>query len=117
MLFAAQKVIFRLARRVFKQSRHLDLAGHQFLKRKHLFRGRRTLAPHAPAAVPSNRIKPDGERPRIVYLGQMLQRAVKHLLHRVFSVFRVTAHLHAEGVNGLLQQADGFLGLFRCISV
>ena len=44
------------------------------------------------------------------------ERAVEYLLHSVFSVFGMPAYLHAEGVDRVLQQADGLIDSFRSIS-
>jgi hypothetical protein len=39
----------------------------------------------------------------------------QHILHDVFCVFSMSADLHAEGIDGILQQLDRLCGGFRRI--
>jgi hypothetical protein len=47
----------------------------------------------------------------------MRDRTEEYFLHRVFGIFRMTADLHTEGVNRVLEQPDRFLNGFRSIAV
>ena len=74
------------------------------------------LAAHAPAAVSSDGIKPDGHLLRSLNLGKVPDGAGEHLLHGVFRIFRMPADLHAEGIDRILQQTDRLFDGFRSVA-
>lgn len=76
-----------------------------------------TLAAHTPTAVPGDGVQLDRESLRVFNLCQMGQGTRQHLLHRVLGVLRMSAYLHAEGINRVLQQANRLFDTFRSIAV
>src|ERR1017187_1149573 len=70
---------------------------------------------HSPTTISSHGIKPDRESLWITNIGQVLQRSEENFLRSILCVFWMSADLHAEGIDRVLQQADGFFDSFRSI--
>ena len=103
VLLGRDDIAFRSHGGILKQSPQFFIVGHQLVERKEVRRGVGGLAAHAPAAVPSDGIKPDGKSLRILNPGQVLQRTGEHFLHGVLRIFRMPTDFHAEGIDSILQ--------------
>jgi hypothetical protein len=103
-LFGVEGVLFRSAGGVFQHAAEFGIAGKEFIEGKGLTGEFGALAPHTPASIAGDGVKPDGESLRVFELLEMGKGAVEDLLHGVLGIFRMAANLHAEGVNSVLKE-------------
>jgi len=62
-----------------------------------------------PATIASDFIKPHGQSLGTFDTFQMRYGLQQDVLHRIFRVFAVTTHLHAEGKDSSLQKPQSFV--------
>ena len=117
VLLGGEEIAFRSHRGILKQSSQFFIVRHQLVERKEVGRGVSGLAAHAPAAVPSDGVKPNSHLLRSVDFGKVPDGAGKHLLHSVFRIFRMPTDLHAEGIDRILQQTDRLFDGFRSVAL
>jgi hypothetical protein len=108
-----QVVLFRLENSVlwrvgclFEQHLELGMIWHEIFKRQHLRRSLSARAPNAPAAILRNRVEPGSQRFRIGEASQVIQGPEQNILRSILGILAVPAHLHAERINGALQQVQ-----------
>ncbi len=106
MLFGVEQIRFRAVAGILEELPQLIVARHQLIEREHMRRSACSLASHAPAPVSGDGVEPDGQPLWVLDLSQVSKRTVKHFLHGVFSILRMSADLHAEGIDRILQQPD-----------
>ena len=101
--FRAQQLALRRFGCFEQRLAEFGLIWHQYVERHFARRRRIEGTPHAMAAIAGDGVKPGRKGRRILKLGQMFERAEEHLLRSILGVFAVAAHLHAEGIDRILQ--------------
>lgn len=110
--FGAEDVFLWGACGVGEKVGELVAVGHQLVEREGAGAGVGGLFAHAPAAIAGDGVEPDGEGAGLVDFGQVGERAIEDFLHGVLGVFGMAADFHAEGVDGVLEEAEGLFDRF-----
>src|ERR1019366_326702 len=79
VLLGREDIAFRSNCGILKQSPQFFVVRHQLVERKEVRRGVGGLAAHAPAAVSSDGVKPDGHLLRSLEFGKVPDGAGEHL--------------------------------------